>query len=88
MKDYQVLLFDLDGTLTDSGEGIMRSVQYALRTVGIDVMDYRTLTAFIGPPASGFVPGGIRAGRGDGAAGNPRLPRAVRIGRHPGKRGL
>lgn len=50
MKDYQVLLFDLDGTLTDSGEGIMRSVQYALRTVGIDVMDYRTLTAFIGPP--------------------------------------
>ncbi len=50
MKDYQVLLFDLDGTLTDSGEGIMRSVQYALQTVGIEVMDYRTLTAFIGPP--------------------------------------
>lgn len=27
---YQVLLFDLDGTLTVSGEGITKSVQYAL----------------------------------------------------------
>lgn len=50
MKQYQTLLFDLDGTLTDSGEGIMRSVQYALGAVGISVPDYRTLTAFIGPP--------------------------------------
>ena len=29
------LLFDLDGTLTESGEGIIRSVQYALDKLGI-----------------------------------------------------
>ena len=27
---YELVLFDLDGTLTDSGLGIMNSVQYAL----------------------------------------------------------
>ena len=32
---YSTLLFDLDGTLTDSGEGIIKSVQYALKHFGI-----------------------------------------------------
>lgn len=27
---YKAILFDLDGTLTESGEGITKSVQYAL----------------------------------------------------------
>ena len=31
---YKAILFDLDGTLTDSGEGITKSVQYALEKVG------------------------------------------------------
>ena len=31
---YKAILFDLDGTLTDSGEGIMKSVQYALEKLG------------------------------------------------------
>ena len=31
---YRVLLFDLDGTLTASGEGITKSVQYALHNMG------------------------------------------------------
>ena len=30
MRKYDVVLFDLDGTLTASGEGITKSVQYAL----------------------------------------------------------
>ena len=30
---YKAILFDLDGTLTDSGEGITKSVQYALEKV-------------------------------------------------------
>lgn len=30
----QVILFDLDGTLTESGEGITKSVQYALEKMG------------------------------------------------------
>lgn len=48
MKD--VVLFDLDGTLTDPKEGITLSVQYALRTGGIDVDDPDSLCSFIGPP--------------------------------------
>ena len=38
-KQYKYLLLDLDGTITDSMEGITRSVQYALGHFGIDVTD-------------------------------------------------
>lgn len=48
MKEY--LLFDLDGTLTDSGEGITKSVQYALQGFGIEEPDLRKLECFVGPP--------------------------------------
>ena len=45
-----ILLFDLDGTLTDPKEGITRCVAYALRHFGIQIADLNTLTEFIGPP--------------------------------------
>ncbi|MCL2033071.1 MAG: HAD family hydrolase [Methanomassiliicoccaceae archaeon] len=48
MKD--ICLFDLDGTLTDSGAGITRSVSYALEHFGIGVTDFDELKKFIGPP--------------------------------------
>lgn len=44
------LLFDLDGTLTESGEGIIRSVQYALEKMGKPEPDVQKLRSFIGPP--------------------------------------
>ncbi len=47
---YKFLLFDLDGTLTDPKEGITASVQYALRSFGIEEPDADKLTPFIGPP--------------------------------------
>lgn len=47
---YTTLLFDLDGTLTDSGLGIVRCAQYALDHFGIHVEDASTLTCFVGPP--------------------------------------
>ena len=50
MSTYKYALFDLDGTLTDPGEGITRSVQYALAKFGIIVEDRRELYCFIGPP--------------------------------------
>ncbi|MCI8553789.1 MAG: HAD family hydrolase [Clostridiales bacterium] len=50
VQEKQLLLFDLDGTLTDPAEGITRSVQYALRSFGIEVEDLTTLYPFIGPP--------------------------------------
>ena len=45
-----IVLFDLDGTLTDPGEGITKSVAYALKRQGIVVDDLKTLECFIGPP--------------------------------------
>ena len=47
---YKTVLFDLDGTLTDPGEGITNSVAYALKKWGIEVEDRTTLYKFIGPP--------------------------------------
>lgn len=47
---YHVVLFDLDGTLTESGIGITRSVAYALRKHGIEEPDQKKLDRFVGPP--------------------------------------
>lgn len=47
---FDIILFDLDGTLTDPKEGITKSVQYALRHLGIDEPDLDQLLRFIGPP--------------------------------------
>ena len=44
------ILFDLDGTLTDSGEGIMNCARLALEHFGISVPDRDSLRVFIGPP--------------------------------------
>lgn len=50
MKNYDVILFDLDGTLTDPVLGITTCVQKALEHFGIHVEDRRELTPYIGPP--------------------------------------
>ena len=47
---YKYIFFDLDGTLTDPREGITRSVQYALKKMGIEEPDLTKLEVFIGPP--------------------------------------
>ena len=47
---YKAVLFDLDGTLTDSGPGLMRSVQYALEKIGHPEDDLEALRCFVGPP--------------------------------------
>lgn len=44
------ILFDLDGTLTDSGEGVMKSVCYALDRMGFPNEPESALRRFIGPP--------------------------------------
>ena len=49
-----LILFDLDGTLTDSGEGITNSAAYALRRFGIVESDPLRLNRFVGPPLKNF----------------------------------
>lgn len=50
MKKYDVILFDLDGTLTDSSPGIMNSIVYALKKYNIRVENTDDLRKFLGPP--------------------------------------
>ena len=44
------VIFDLDGTLTRSEEGIWNCVRYAAEKLGFPVPDAATLRKFIGPP--------------------------------------
>lgn len=50
MKNYDIILFDLDGTLTDSSPGIINSIIYALNKYVITVEDTAILRKFLGPP--------------------------------------
>lgn len=47
---YRYIFFDLDGTLTDSKEGIWNCLRYAFEKQGRPVPDEETLLKFIGPP--------------------------------------
>lgn len=47
---YETILFDLDGTLTDSGEGIINCALLALSHYGITVENPASLRYFVGPP--------------------------------------
>lgn len=46
---FTTVLFDFDGTVFDTGEGITKSVQYALKKQGIEA-DISELGYFVGPP--------------------------------------
>ena len=47
---YRYYLFDFDGTIADTGEGIRRSVAYSAEKLGYAVPDVEVLNRFIGPP--------------------------------------
>lgn len=47
---YQYLLFDFDGTLVDTSEGILKSVKYAQTKLGLRELSHDQLVSFIGPP--------------------------------------
>ena len=47
---WKTVLFDLDGTLTDSAEGITKCVQYALVELGYEAPELSELNCFVGPP--------------------------------------
>ena len=47
---YRIIMLDLDGTLMDSGEGIMKCAAHALGKKRIAVEDWHSLRCFVGPP--------------------------------------
>ena len=46
----KIILFDLDGTLIESGEGIIKSLQYAFEKMNLPPQTSEALRVFIGPP--------------------------------------
>lgn len=46
----KTIIFDLDGTLTDAGEGIINCAALALRQLGLPVPDRDAMSVFVGPP--------------------------------------
>ena len=64
----KAIFFDLDGTLTDSGEGIMNCAELALRHFGLPVPDREAMRVFIGPPLDQtFIKFGVPADKTDEA---------------------
>ncbi len=49
MPGYKAVLFDLDGTINDSGPGIMNSVRHALRKMGYECPPDTELRKYVGP---------------------------------------
>lgn len=50
MKKYDIVLFDLDGTISESGEGILDCVRMIFKEMNRPLPDEKSLAAFIGPP--------------------------------------
>ena len=50
MKEYDLIAFDLDGTLTDPSRGLIAGFEYAFRKLGINFGERESLSRFIGPP--------------------------------------
>ena len=64
----KAIFFDLDGTLTDSGEGIMNCAALALEHFGLPLPDREQMRVFVGPPLDQtFIQFGVPADRTDEA---------------------
>ena len=49
-KQYDIIAFDLDGTLSDPAHGLVEGFVYAFRKLGVDYGTRESLKRFIGPP--------------------------------------
>lgn len=50
MRNYELAVFDLDGTLIDTSEGILSSVRYTIDYFGFEGLSEKSIADFIGPP--------------------------------------
>lgn len=50
MAELDFVIFDFDGTVVDTGEGIIKSLQYSFEQMGREIPDMSDLKKFIGPP--------------------------------------
>lgn len=50
MKQYKIAVFDLDGTILDTAEGLLAAVKYTIDKMGLTMLSDEQLLTFIGPP--------------------------------------
>ena len=50
MQHFDVVVFDVDGTLLDTSEGVLASVKYTIKEHNLPEVDEEVLKTFIGPP--------------------------------------
>lgn len=50
MKTYDYILFDLDGTLTESAKGVELSIAHTMEVLSLPCPDLSDYTLYIGPP--------------------------------------
>lgn len=50
MNKYDLVIFDVDGTLLDTSEGILTAVRYTIEKFGFSMLSDETIASFIGPP--------------------------------------
>ena len=78
----KTVLFDLDGTLTDSGEGIINCAILALEHFGLPIPSREELQVFIGPPLhETFIKHGVPADKAEEAVAVYRS-RYIPIGKY------
>ncbi len=64
----KTILFDLDGTLTDSGEGIIKSALFTLEKFGLPLPSWEEMRVIVGPPLhESFIRFGVPADQTDEA---------------------
>lgn len=81
----RTILFDLDGTLTDSGEGIINCAILALKHFGCPIPTPEQMRTFVGPPLhESFIKYGVPADKADEAVAVFRS-RYIPIGKYENK---
>ncbi|MCI7767215.1 MAG: HAD hydrolase-like protein [Oscillospiraceae bacterium] len=50
MNNYKLAVFDVDGTLLDTTEGVLSSVRHTIEHFGFEMLPEERLKGFIGPP--------------------------------------
>lgn len=78
----KTILFDLDGTLTDSGEGIINCAILALEHFGCPIPSREAMRVFVGPPLhESFIKHGVPADKAEEAVAVYRS-RYIPIGKY------
>ena len=75
ISNYDTLLFDLDGTLTDSNEGILRCLENAIEQMGFEIPE--DTNKFLGPPYTAVLCRVSRHEREAGGRGCKDIPGEV-----------